>query len=151
MREGFAEKAAQGYAIGKPPLGYKTEQSASGRGARHAVDPKSLPVLVAVLEYSSSKHSFQSFAQELNTKGYRTSHGKPFTESSISNILNNRFYQGEVVYHGGRSDEEVFPGAHEIPEEIKELWFRCQEVRIQRNAPGQSSPQPSQTSGPVTG
>ena len=141
VREGFAEKAAQGYAIGKPPLGYKTEKSASGRGARHAVDPNSLPVLLAVLEgYASSKHSFRSLAQELNTKGYRTSHGKPFTESSISNILNNRFYQGEVVYHGGRSDEEVFPGAHEIPEEIKELWFRCQEVRIQRNAPGQSSP-----------
>ena len=141
VREGFAEKAAQGNAIGKPPFGYKTEKSARGRGARHVVDRNSLPTLLAVLEgYTSNKHSFRSLAQELNTKWYRTSHGKPFTESSISNILNNRFYQGEVVYHGGRSDEEVFPGAHDVPKEIKELWLLCQEVRMQRNAPGQSSP-----------
>lgn len=98
-------------------------------------------MLFAVLEgYASRKHSFRSLAEELNTQGHRTSHGKPSTESSISNILNNRFYQDEVVYHGGRSDEEEFPGAHDVPEEIKELWFRSQEVRIARNAPGQSSP-----------
>ncbi|MBI4235863.1 MAG: recombinase family protein [Chloroflexi bacterium] len=33
VRAGFAEKFARGHAIGKPPLGYRTEKSPSGRGA----------------------------------------------------------------------------------------------------------------------
>ena len=119
---GFAEKAAQGHAIGKPPLGYRTEKSPSGRGEHHVIDPKSQQVLSAVLMgYASGNHSFRPLALELNSQGHLTSYGRPCTESSISNILNNRFYQGEVVYHGGRSDEEVFSGAHEVPEYIKEL------------------------------
>ena len=45
--------------------------------------------------------------------------------NSSSTILDNRFYNGEVVYHQGQPDEEVFPVAHEVPQEIKELWTRC--------------------------
>lgn len=111
------------------------------RAEHHVIDPKSQQVLSAVLMgYASGNHSFRPLALELNSQGHLTSYGRPCTESSISNILNNRFYQGEVVYHGGRSDEEVFSGAHEVPEDIKELWGRCQVVRMGRNAPGRHSP-----------
>ena len=79
-------------------------------------------VLIDVLKrYASGKHSFRSLAQGLNSKGFRTTDGRPFTESSISTIFHNRFYNGEVVYHRGQPTEEVFPGVHEVPEEIKEL------------------------------
>ena len=153
VRSGLAEKAAQGHAIGRPPLGYRNEKSSSGRGAHHVIDPRTQSVLLAVLKgYASGKHSFRSLSQELNSQGYRTSDGKPFTESSISTILNNRFYQGDVVYHRGRSDEEVIPGAHEVPQEIKDLWSRCQDVRRERNAPGRSSrPSRQQRVYPLTG
>ena len=140
VRAGLAEKATQGHAIGRPPLGYRNEKSTSGRGAHHVIDSQSQPVLLAVLKgYASDRHSFRSLSQELNSQGYRTSDGKPFTESSISTILNNRFYQGDVVYHRGQPDEKVIPGAHAVPEEIKELWSRCQDVRRDRNVPGRSS------------
>ena len=100
-----------------------------------------MPVLLAVLEgYSSGKHSYRSLAQELNSKGYRTTDGRPFTESSISTILGNRFYNGEVVYHRGKSDEVIIPGAHEVPEEVKDLWTRCQDVRRDKNTRGRFSP-----------
>ncbi len=141
VTSGLAEKAAQGHSIGRSPLGYRNEKSPSGRGAHQVIDPKTMPVLVAVLKgYSSAKHSYRSLAQELNSKGFRTSDGRPFTESSISTILANRFYNGEVVYHRGQSDEEVFLGAHEVPDEIKKLWTRCQEVRRDKNTRGRFSP-----------
>ncbi len=141
VTEGFSVKADQGYAIGRPPLGYRTEKAPSGRGAYQVVDPKTQPALLAVLEgFSSGEHSFRTLAQELNSKGYRTSDGKPFTESSISTILNNRYYEGLVVYHRGQPDEEVIPGVHEVPEEIKEFWSRCQDVRQNRKAPRRCRP-----------
>ena len=100
----------------------ETRKSPSGRRAHHAIDPQSQPVLFAVLSgYASGKYSYRSLSQELNAQGYCTSDGKPFTESSISTILNNRFYEGVVVYHRGQSDEAVITGAHEVPEEIREL------------------------------
>ncbi len=141
VTEGFSVKADQGYAIGRPPLGYRTEKAPSGRGAYQVVDPKTQPALLAVLEgFSSGEHSFRTLAQELNSKGYRTSDGKPFTESSISTILNNRYYEGLVVYHRGQPDEEVIPGVHEVPEEVRELWSRCQDVRRDRKAPRRCRP-----------
>ena len=148
VRAGLAEKVAQGHAIGSPPLGYRNEKSSSGRGAHPVVDPISMTSLKAVFEgYASGKHSFRTLAQELNTQGYRTSKGKPFTESPISTILNNRFYLGEVIYHRGKLDEEVIPGVHEVPEEVKQLWVRCQEVRRERSSPGQPSPPARQRRG----
>ena len=141
VKEGLAEKAAQGHGIGRPPLGYRNEKSSSGRGAHHVIDSETQPALLAALNgYASGKHSFHTLAQELNSQGHCTSDGKPFTESSISTVLNNRFYQGVVVYHRGKSDEEIIFGAHEVPEEIKELWEQCQAVRRDKSAPGRTSP-----------
>ena len=141
VRGGFAAKAEQGHAIGKPPLGYRTEKSPSGRGAHLVPDPDIMPVLLEILKgYASDKHSFRTLAQELNSRGRRTGRGQPFTESSISTILNSRFYEGVVVYHRGRGDERVIPGAHQVPQEVKELWLHCQKVRRDKIDPGQPSP-----------
>ena len=49
VRSGFAEKAAQGHAVGRPPLGYRNEKSPSGRGARMVLDEDTMPALLAAL------------------------------------------------------------------------------------------------------
>ena len=78
--------------------------------------------LLALLQgYASGNHSFRTLTQELNARGHRTSEGKPFTESSISTVFNNRFYEGKVVYHRGKPDEQVIEGAQEVPEELRTL------------------------------
>ena len=83
---------------------------------------KTVPALMALLrEYAMGKHSFRTLAQSLNAKGYRTTKGKPFTESSISTTLNNLFYMGKIVYHRNRADEEVIEGDHVVPEEVGTL------------------------------
>ena len=100
-----------------------------------------LPALLAALQgCAGGKHSFRTLARELNAQGYSTGDGQPFTESSISTLLNNQFYGGKVVYHRGRPDERVIDGAHEVPVEVRELWLQCQEMRRERNQPGQPSP-----------
>lgn len=127
VKAGFAEKAAQGHAIRKPPLVYRNEKSRSGRGAWCVPDTDTMPTLLAVLKgYATGKHSFRTLAQELNVQGHRTASGKPFTESSISTILNNRTYEAKVVYHRGLPDEQVIEGAHKVPQEVRELWKQCQ-------------------------
>ena len=141
VRSGFAEKAGQGRAVGRPPLGYRNERAPSGRGARMVPDHDTMPVLLAALRgYAAGKHSLRTLSQELNAQGYSTGDGQPFTESSISTLLNNRFYECKVVYHRGRPEEQVIDGVHEVPEEVRELWLQCQKVRRERNQPGQPSP-----------
>ncbi len=69
----------------------------------------------------------------------------------ISTILNNRFYEGKAVYHRGRPDERVVDGAHDVPEEIRELWLRCQDVRRERSKPGHRAPRRKQQVYPLSG
>ncbi len=138
---GLAEKASMGHAIGRAPLGYRQEKNASGRGAWAAPDEKTMPALLHLLRgYTSGKFSFRTLAQDLNSKGYQTSDGRPFTESSISTVLNNRFYDAITVYHRGRPDEQIRDGIHHVPPEVRDLWRRCQEVRRERGKPGRTSP-----------
>lgn len=104
-------------------------------------DGSTMPALTHLLKgYASGDLSFRTLALDLNAKGYLTSDGRPFTESSISTVLNNRFYDGKAVYHRGRADEEVRDGVHQIPQEVQDLWRRCQEVRRERARPGLPSP-----------
>jgi len=138
---GIAEKATQGYAIGHAPLGYRHLKSESGRSAWAIPDERTLPALLGLLRgYSGGQHSFKSLAQELNAQGYRTGNGKPFTESSISTVLNNPFYEGKFYYHRGRKDQQLVTGVHEVPEEVKRLWGECQKVRRLKALPGNPSP-----------
>ena len=85
-----------------------------------------MPSLLAILRgYAIGKHSFRTLAQGLNVQGLRTSSGRPFTESSISAILNNRFYEGKVVYRRGQPDEQIIDGVHEVSLEVHDLWEQC--------------------------
>ena len=110
------------------------------------LDPDTLPALLAALRgYAGGEHSLRPLAQQSNVQGYSTGDGRPFTESSISALLNNRFYEGKVVYHRGQPDEQVIDGVHEAPEEVRKLWLRCQGVRRERSQPGQ--PESQRTAG----
>ena len=133
VREGKARKADAGHALGHPPLGYRSERARSGRGAWAVPDDSTMPALLDLLRgYAGGDHSFKTLAMELNSKGYRTKRGKPFTEGSIRQVLDNPFYSGKFYYHKGRTDEDLRDGVHRVSQEVKDLWARCQEVRRER-------------------
>jgi len=130
VREGKARKADAGHALGHPPLGYRSERARSGRGAWAVPDDSTMPTLLDLLRgYAGGDHSFKTLAMELNAKGYRTKRGKPFTEGSIHQVLDNPFYNGKFYYHKGRPDEDLRDGVHRVSQELKALWASCQEVR----------------------
>ena len=141
VKEGKARKAEAGYALGRAPLGYKQEKAPSGRGAYMVPDESTMPALLALLEgYASGEHSFETLAQELNARDLRTSYANTFTQSSVNQVLSNPFYEGKFFYHRRRYDEELRDGVHIVPDRVKELWQRCQQVRRQKAIPGNPSP-----------
>ena len=130
---GMAEKAKKGLANGAAPLGYKSEFSENPRRERKAVDPATMPTLLALLkDYASSGYSFKEVADRLNAQGLRMRTGRLFSGYSIRDVLDNRFYEGKVVYHKDLSDEMVINGSHVVPDEVKELWLKCQDIKKER-------------------
>ena len=130
---GLVEKASHGFAVGPPPLGYKSERLPGRKGERKVPTSEAMPALVMLLrDYATGNFSFRDVADRLNAQNFRTRTGRPFTGASIRDVLDNRFYEGKVVYHQGLPDEVMVDGAHEVPSEVKELWILCQEIKFLR-------------------
>ena len=133
VSEGLVEKAGHGFAVGPPPLGYKSERLPGRKGERKVPDAEALPTLLSLLrDYSTGQFSFRDVADRLNSQDFRTKTGRPFTGASIRDVLDNRFYEGKVVYHLGLPDEIVVDGSHEVFPEVTELWLKCQEMKERR-------------------
>ena len=97
------------------------------------VDSETMPALETLLQdYATGRYSFRDVADRLNAKGYRTRNGRPFTGASVRDVLANRFYECKVVYHQGLADEVVVDGTHEVTQEVKDLWIKCQEIKSRR-------------------
>jgi DNA invertase Pin-like site-specific DNA recombinase len=129
---GLAEKAQHGFHIGPTPFGYKSEIGPEKR-ERKVPDPQTMPgLLMALRAYAAGNVSYSAVADRLNADGFRLQTGRLFTGYSVRDIMANRFYEGKVVYHEGQADELIVSGLHDVPEEIKELWARCQVVKRTR-------------------
>ena len=148
---GLAEKAARGLANGVPPLGYKSEKLDSGKREQKVPDANTMPILLDLLSnYATSRYSYRTLAEQLNMRGHRTRNRRPFTPSSIENVLTNRFYEGKVVYHPDRPDEQVRDGEHEVPDEVKRLWLLCQHVKRERTRNKDGRPRSSRRAYPFS-
>ena len=141
VSEGMALKAAHGLANGVPPFGYRSEFEGPNRRERKVVDPETMPALLSILgDYASGRLSYRQVADRATARGFRTRKGNPITGHFVKDILTNRFYEGKVVFHEGLPDEQVFEGSHEVSEELKRLWLKCQEVKRQRRTCGAGHP-----------
>lgn len=86
-------------------------------------------IQIAFQTYADGLHSDNDIAWLLNDQHYRTSgqFGRNlFSKDTVRDLLQSRFYIGETSYKG-----EWIQGAHE-PLISKELWDRCQMVRLRR-------------------
>ncbi len=132
VSEGLREKAEHGLHIGPAPLGYRSELL-SGQPERKVQDPVTMPaLLMALRDYASGDFSYSEVSDDVNAHGFRMRTGRVLTGYNIRDILSNRFYEGKVVYHEGLPDENVFDGKHEVPDEVRDLWHRCQEIKGNR-------------------
>jgi DNA invertase Pin-like site-specific DNA recombinase len=132
VTEGIARKAESGLHVGPPPLGFRS-MLVSGAPEHKEPDPETLPILLQMLrEYSTGEYSYNEVANHLNAKGFKTQTGRYFTGYNVRDVLSNRFYEGKVIYHEGLPDEMVIDGAHKVPDEVKQLWQRCQIIKRAR-------------------
>lgn len=135
--KGKRERALQGFHNNQAPFGMDKDEAKILIPNTHE-----LPGLRLAFDlYSSGKYSDNRVARELNSQGYKTKKGRPFSTDMIRDMLQNRTYLGYVKYQqyrqhndGRRSWEnpvEWIKGKHEavIPHD---LFDRCQEVRAAR-------------------
>lgn len=98
--KGRMEKLADGWLPGKPPYGYKTigEQ----KHKIHVPDAEKVPLVVKLFEaYLDPNHSLTTITNYAEEIGLRTSKGRPFSRSAITeNILTNPFYIGINRWQG---------------------------------------------------
>ena len=76
--------------------------------------------------------------------------GEPFLPGSIKAVLDNVFYDGKVIYHRGQADEEIIEGIHEVPDEVRTLWLKCQGVKEDRTISSSGHPRVEGRSYPFT-
>ncbi len=117
--KGWAEKLAQGWLPAVPPPGYKTVVQ---NGKRiHIPDPVTKSIMQRMFRlYLNPSHSIATIREEMRLAGIVTRGGRPYSKSSVQNILMNPFYIGTNHFDG-----KDYPGAQE-PIITKDLYRKVQ-------------------------
>ncbi|MGE5541350.1 MAG: recombinase family protein [Bacillota bacterium] len=126
-KSGMQEKARKGIWVWIAPLGYKRLV----KGGNLVIDEEAAPfVRLAFEEYSKGIHSFESLADHLFERGFRTSSGKKIYKQLLEKILRNPIYYGKIKAFG-----EEIDGA--FPSIIDErLFWKCQPGTKSKFRPG---------------
>ncbi|MCL2000826.1 MAG: recombinase family protein, partial [Planctomycetes bacterium] len=116
------EKARQGWLPGHPPFGYRNVTGNKDEPIQ--VNPDDGPTVQRIFElYSRGDTTFNGVADTLAAEGRRHSPSRlRFSETTLSYILNNRFYIGELEWQGQRH-----PGLHKTLVD-RATFERCQDI-----------------------
>lgn len=126
-RQGWRKRAEKGLTVGDLPFGYRS----TGPHTPPTVEPSEADAVRAAFErYAMGDVSLNDIADQLNRGGLRprSKRGTPhFGQKTVRGMLANRFYVGDIVYHGA----VVSRGLHE-PLIDKALFDRVQRARQAR-------------------
>ncbi len=95
IRRGQRESIKNGTFLGGVvPYGYKSIDK------KLVIDDRAAPVVRHMfMEYSKGVGT-RDIINDLNARGFRNAHGKPFRNASVTRILSNTVYIGKYVYNG---------------------------------------------------
>ena len=100
-RKGMYEKAKKGLYLGSGvPYGYAVNES-----KEYILNEDTAPYAEFIFTSYKSGKNTKEIAEDLNSRGVKTSTGKTWNHQSISTILHNEHYCGVYNYHS--SDEEL--------------------------------------------
>lgn len=102
IRRGLHDGAIHGRVVGALPYGYK--KSADGK---YAVDEFASKIVQEIFNRYLSDESMADVMRDLNDRGIRTRHGKPWNKNSFQSILTNEKYTGSYDYAGTRIEDAV--------------------------------------------
>ena len=129
--KGMEQKARTGGTPGLAPLGYRNIAAinSDGREVRTVdIDPDRGPLITwAYQQYATGDWTLRQLTEALEARGFtsrgvRNRPGKPIRINSLSTILRNPYYKGDVIYR-----EVAYPGRHE-PLIDSQTWERVQVV-----------------------
>jgi site-specific DNA recombinase len=132
--KGKRARAEAGLWNGAVPFGYSvTYKKDGGDGMAHPEEGEAEGVRLAFREYSTGLYSDADIARILNEAGHRPNgRGRRalalFSKDTVTEMLRNRFYLGEVQYKG-----DWFEGFHE-PIVGEDLFNSVQDVRRRRRS-----------------
>ena len=127
MGKGMDEKARQGWLPSRPPFGYVNDPEDDNEPIK-AVPEKAATVARIFELYSRGDLTFESLAEKVKAEGHMYKAFEPsFGRTSLSFIPNNRFYIGEIHWHG-----RVFQGKHRALVDMG-TFQACQDVLHGRN------------------
>ncbi len=136
LRDKAAASRARGlWQAGPRPFGYQVE-----RGRLILDEGEAEAIRYAYRRYPKVGAA-RLLAQELTAKGIFNKTGMPFTKKSVTDLLRNRLYRGDLVHRG-----KSVPGVH-TPIVTEKSWARVQEAladvyRIHRPFARPSVPNP---------
>ena len=124
--KGMDEKVRQGWPTGLAPYGYVNVEDRDEPVQPH---PEKSRTLVRIFElYASGSHTFKSLADQLEREGHVYRPSRPrFHRTTLSWILNNRFYVGDLHRNG-----QVFEGRYRRLID-RTTFDACQDVMYGRN------------------
>ena len=124
--KGMDERVRQGWPTGRAPFGYANVADKEEPVKPH---PERATTLARIFElYSSGQHTFKSLADKLQAEGHTLRKSAPrFSRTSLSCILNNRFYVGELERNGA-----VHRGKHKLLID-KQVFDACQNILKGKN------------------
>ena len=125
--KGMNEKVRQGWPAWHAPFGYMNVKDNPEEPVRP--HPEKSETVMRIFElYSRGNQTFESLADQLEKEGHTHSPSRPrFFRTSLSYILNNRFYIGEMEWHG-----KVYPGRYR-PIIDRTTFQRCQDLLSGKN------------------
>ena len=124
--KGMDEKVRQGWPTGLAPFGYLNVDDRDEPVIPH---PEKSKTVVRIFElYAGGQYTFKSLARKLAAEGHVHRPSQPrFNRTSLSYILNNRFYVGELERNG-----QVHRGSYRLL--IDQRTFdACQDILHGRN------------------
>jgi site-specific DNA recombinase len=126
VKSGMTAKASKGkWAGGARPYGYLVDAD-SHKLVPH---PAEAPILREIFRlYTQRRIGTQAVAADLNERGIRNRDGKPWAGYTISRILDNPAYTGDIVYR-----DVVVRDAHE-PLIDRDTYRRAQEIVAARGS-----------------
>lgn len=98
--KGMDERVRQGWPAWHAPFGYRNMKE--DRTEPVQPDPEQAPAVARIFQlYATGNHTFKTLADQLEREGYTYRPSQPrFHRTALSYILNNRFYIGEMEWHG---------------------------------------------------
>jgi len=125
--KGMNERAEQGWFPAAAPLGYINDKHDRNEPIKLVATKKATVERIFEL-YARGNMTFELLSETLLAEGHTYCDSQPrFGRTTLSYILNNRFYIGDITWHG-----RVFKGKH-TPVIDADTFQQCQDILKGRN------------------